>query len=153
MNASGAEKFEIGEPKGNAALSDTAQAIAPPKQTHRSRVTNGSALLPGIDGRSQWARRLRDVVELHIDDLGGRATVSEAERSIVRRIATLTVELERMESAFARDDGAKPADLALYQTTSNTLRRLLESIGIKRRVKDITPELHEYLAGRGEAAA
>src|SRR5690349_19554851 len=31
----------------------------------RSRITNGNALLPGVDGRSVWARRCRDVIDLH----------------------------------------------------------------------------------------
>src|SRR5690606_15935271 len=118
------------------------------KPSHRSAVTNGSALLPGVDGRSVWARRLRDVMALHLDDLGGPMAVSEAERSIIRRIATLTVELERMESVFAQDGKAAAADLDLYQRTSGNLRRLLEAVGIKRRPRDVTPRLSDYIEGR-----
>ena len=47
--------------------------IADPKQYGRSRVTNGSAILPGVDGRSVWARRFRDLMGLHLSDLGGDA--------------------------------------------------------------------------------
>ena len=35
--------------------------IARKKPTARSAVTNGRELLPGIDGRSQTARRYRDI--------------------------------------------------------------------------------------------
>jgi hypothetical protein len=34
-----------------------------PRSTARAAVTNGG-ILPGIDGRSTWARRLRDLVAL-----------------------------------------------------------------------------------------
>jgi hypothetical protein len=43
------------------------------KPTARSRVTNGRELLPGVDGRSLWVRRFRDVLALHVSDLGGEA--------------------------------------------------------------------------------
>jgi hypothetical protein len=41
-----------------------------------------------------------------------------------RRVATLTVELERMEVGFAVAGEAQPAQLELYQRTANSLRRL-----------------------------
>jgi hypothetical protein len=116
------------------------------KPQARSRVSNGSAVLPGVDGRSTWVRRLRDLISLHLSDLGGDDAVSEAERSIVRRVATLTVELERLELVFALAGEAKPEQIDLYQRTANSLRRLLESIGIKRVPRDVTPSVDAYLA-------
>ena len=41
-----------------------------------------------------------------------------------------------------------PDQLLLYQRTANSARRLLESVGLKRRAKDITPSLDEYLASK-----
>jgi hypothetical protein len=136
-------------------MSDTSPTVpaAKPTHTHRSRMTNGSELLAGVDGRSIWARRLRDLIDLHVSDLGGSDAISAAERSIVRRAATLTVELERMESRFALDGQASPEDLDLYQRTAGNLRRLLESLGMQRRAKDITPDLKSYVAARGQSAA
>src|SRR4051794_15393333 len=134
-------------------MSATIPGVATAKQTHRSRVTNGTALVAGVDGRSMWARRLRDLIELHIDDLGGIDAVSAAERSIVRRAATLTVELERLETTFALAGAALPQELDLYQRTAGNLRRLLEGLGLKRRAKDVTPDLRDYVATRaGEPA-
>src|SRR6478672_7710647 len=69
--------------------------------TAKSKLTNG-ATLPGVDGRSSWVRRLRDLMALHLSDLGGEAAVSEAEKSIIRRAATLTVVLERLELVFCQ---------------------------------------------------
>ncbi len=123
-------------------------AVAETKPTHRSRVSNGSAVLPGVDGRSTWVRRLRDLIESHIDDLGGEDHVSEAEKSIVRRAATLTVELERLEAKFAVAGEAAASDLDLYQRTAGNLRRLLEAVGLERRARSITPDLATYVSGK-----
>ncbi|MCQ0986491.1 hypothetical protein [Jiella marina] len=122
------------------------------KAAFRSRITNGSAVLPGVDGRSLWVRRLRDVIAAHVSDLGGPDAISEAEHSIIRRVATMTVELERMEAKFATKGEACAKDLDLYQRTAGNLRRLLEAIGMERRSKDVTPSLQTYMANR-EAAA
>jgi hypothetical protein len=121
--------------------------ITETKPTARSRLTNRSAVVIGVDGRSSWARRLRDVIELHLNDLGGPDAVSSAKRSIVRRAATLTVELERLESRFAQAGEADAADLDLYQRTAGNLRRLLEAVGLERVARDVTP-LQEYLEAK-----
>jgi hypothetical protein len=119
----------------------------------RSRVTNGTGLFVDAgDGRGPWARRMRDVIDLHLADLGGADVVSEAEASIVRRAATLTIELERLEARFSTSE-APPADLDLYQRTANSLRRLLEAVGLKRVPRDVTPSIGSYLASREPEAA
>jgi hypothetical protein len=123
------------------------------KSKARSKITNGKQLIAGIDGRSTWVRRLRDLIALHVNDLGGIEAVSAAERSIVQRAATLTVELERMESAFAAAGEASAQDIDLYQRTANSLRRLLESLGLQRRAKDVTPTLQTYIAARAAEKA
>jgi hypothetical protein len=113
--------------------------------TNRSRITNG-AVVDG-DGRSAWARRMRDLISLHLSDLGGEDNVSEAEKSIIRRVATLTVELERMEAVFAEAGEAQPEQLDLYQRAAGNLRRLLETIGLERRARPVQ-SLQEYLASK-----
>jgi hypothetical protein len=127
-------------------------AKARPRDPQRSRITNGSALLPGVDGRSAWIRRCKDVIESHLSDLGGEDNTSAAERSIVRRASVMTVELERMEAVFAVAGEAQPDQLDLYQRTANSLRRLLEAIGLQRRTRDVTPDPLEY-AARNEHAS
>src|SRR5215213_4957602 len=122
----------------------TSPKLAGGKLPGRSRITNGSHLLPGTDGRSVWARRFRDLLLLHQQDLGGEQAVSEAERSLIRRAAALTVELEHLELRFAENGGASPDELLLYGTTSNTLRRLLQTVGLQRRARDITPDPLRY---------
>lgn len=93
-------------------------------------------------------RRCRDLIESHVDDLGGAEAISEAERSIVRRAAVMTVELERLEASFAESGEADAATLDLYSRTAGNLRRLLEAVGLERRQRDLTPDLRGYLEAK-----
>jgi hypothetical protein len=112
------------------------------RDPQRSRITNGK-LLPGIvDERSAWVRRCKDVIASHLSDI---PDATAAERSIIRRASVLTVELERIEAKFATAGEANDYELDLYQRTANSLRRLLESVGLERRAKDIGPTLADYL--------
>jgi hypothetical protein len=123
---------------------DSPPVVGRPPRT-RSRISNGRALFDeGVDGRGSWPRRLRDLLQLHVSDLGGEDIVTAAERSIIRRVATISVELELLEKKFALGDGAAAADLALYLTAANTLRRLLEAVGLKRVARDVST-LSDYL--------
>ena len=97
---------------------------------------------------------MRDLIELHIDDLGGETNVSEAERAIVRRAAVLITELERLEAQFALGEGAPDIPhLDAYQRAAGNLRRLLEAVGLQRRSKDVTPTIDHYLAKRRAEAS
>jgi hypothetical protein len=118
-----------------------APEVAPRKG--RSRVTNGSILIPGVDGRSPWIRRCKDVIASHISDLGGIDNCSAAERSIVRRASVMTVELERLEAKFAKAGEADANELDQYARVAANLRRLLEAVGLQRRPRDISPTLSE----------
>jgi hypothetical protein len=126
-------------------------ATLPPAQ--RSAVTNGRLFATAIrDGRSGWSRRLQDLLSLDIADLGGEDMVSDAERSLIRRIATITVELEWIEQKFALSSkGPSAEELDMYLRGSNSLRRLLESIGLKRVARDVTPPTLDDIAAEIEA--
>jgi hypothetical protein len=111
----------------------------------RSRVTNGRDLLPNVDGRSTYARRLRDLIGLHVTDLGGVENCSTAERSLIQRVACISVELEHLESRFACAGGASTEDLLVYCSASGVLARLLGSLGLRRRPRDVSLDLTQYL--------
>lgn len=122
---------------------------APRKPTARSRVTNGSSLGEGIDGRTVWARRLRDVLEDYTDDLMlPRDSIPNSIKSMIRRAAVLTVELERAEAGFAENGKADPTALNEYQRTANSLRRLLESLNVKPPEKLMRGVTHTIENGR-----
>jgi hypothetical protein len=125
-----------------------------PGATGRSRVTNGKQLFVDstIAVDIKWQRRLRDIISLHTADLGGADIVSAAESSIIRRVATETVELELLEQRFAKKGtGASSEDLDLYARISNSLGRHLDRIGLKRVARDITPPTFEDIRAELDA--
>jgi hypothetical protein len=133
---------------------NTRPSIGTRPAAQRSRVTNGKALFAdGGDNRTAWARRFRDVQSIHEADLGGLAALSGAEASLIRRAAVLTIELERIEARFSKDDDPSPDALDLYQRMTNTLRRLLETLGIQRRPRDVAIDLRAYLASAARDGA
>ena len=97
------------------------------------------------DGNSPWARRQRDLITLHIADLGGEERLSENQLSLCRRAATLEIELEMLEGRLSL---GKVANLDLYNRLSGNLRRILESIGLERKPHDVTPSLQSYLQAK-----
>lgn len=121
---------------------------APMKPEARTRVGNGSAVLPGVDGRSIIARRYREILEALVSDMGGDP--SEAQQQIARRAATIAIDCEQQDAAAARGE---PLDVKTYTTASNSLRRLLESLGLERRARNVTPSVSEYIARKAAERA
>jgi hypothetical protein len=115
--------------------------VLPKKQ--RSRVTNGRSHFVTADARGPWARRFRDLVELHVADLGGEGLLSEAQKSLIRRAATIETELEKLEGQLALGD---PVNIDAYGRSAGQLRRILETLSLKRTARDVTPTLAEIAA-------
>ena len=115
-----------------------------PKPQGRSRVSNGSTpFLGDVDGRSEVARRYRDIYADLVEHLGGYPSVTED--MISKRAASLAVWCEQADSTLAAGGSL---DIAQYTTAANTLRRLLADLGLQARMKDVTPTLESYLARR-----
>ena len=66
--------------------------------------------------------------------MGGRDTLSEAQLSLVRRAAALECELEAQE---ARMSQGEPVNLDSFGRAASHLRRILETLGLERRPKQI----------------
>jgi hypothetical protein len=115
-------------------------SLTPPSASTRSKISNGTRILADTDHRSAPMRRYRDLIQAHVSDLGGEDAVSSAETVLIRRGAMLTLQAELMEARFAANDSeASPMQIEVYGRLCNTLRRLLESLGLERRVLDISP--------------
>lgn len=114
--------------------------VAKRPPTTRSRVGNGNALFPDVDGRSAEMRRYKDVFGQLVSDMGGDP--SEAQTIIARRAATLAVWCEGREAAMARGESF---DVGEFTTATNALRRLLTDLGLERRAKNVTPTIAEYV--------
>ncbi len=126
---------------------------AKPKRP-QSRVTaqarkGVTTWLENRDKRGPVARRFRDLVGEITTDCGGPSALSENQRQIIRRIASLSVWCESQEARMA--DGEE-IDINEFQRTSNSLRRLCESIGLERRARDVTPSLAKYLEAKRTSA-
>lgn len=119
-------------------------------------VTVDRACLPGVDGRSTWARLFRAEVRALTAHLGGDDRISEPHRMLIRRAATYEAELVQLELelAQARADGAEVADskLDLYQRITNSQRRVLEAIGLTRQAFDTQPDLSSYVQAKAKPA-
>ncbi|MBZ9774390.1 hypothetical protein [Mesorhizobium sp. CO1-1-8] len=68
----------------------------------------------------------------HVQDLGGPKHVTQSQFALIRAAATTTIILEKWELQFATEGTVNIADLLGYQTTLNTLRRVLETLGLGR---------------------
>lgn len=117
------------------------------KSKQRTRIGNGTDLLPDVDGRSPMVRRIRELLDQFIADMGGDP--SEAKRTIAKRAATLIVWCESAESKMANGE---ELDIGTFTTAANTLRRLLVDVGLERHARDVTPSFADELR-RGGASA
>ena len=115
------------------------------KPTARTRVSNGAEILPGIDGRSLVGRRYRDIAAAMVADAGGEDRCSETKIQLIRRFSAAAVLAEAMEADLAN---GKQIDLNEHSLLSSTLVRIASRIGINRIPKNLTPNLHDYIAER-----
>lgn len=116
----------------------------------RSALSNGTTLFGGdVDLRGSWVRRFRDLLHGYHSDLGGEDFLSEGQRALVRRAAMLQLQLEMIETHWAETNDGRASMLQLhrYQTASNSLRRLVETLDLHRgpKVRDITPRALDLL--------
>jgi hypothetical protein len=123
------------------------------KNTNRSAVSNGR-LLAGVDLRSATARRFRDLVQAHVADLGGPEGLSELQRQLIRRVATMAVACEQIEGRMAGGETLDLPTLELYGRYVDRMSRAINKLGLKRATP---PEqtLEQYLAkkhGQREAS-
>jgi hypothetical protein len=74
----------------------------------------------GGDGRGAWVRRWRDLADLHMIDRGGPDYLSEGQKSLCRRAATLDVNLEQLE---ARGKASTSTSTTGWRATSDATSR------------------------------
>jgi hypothetical protein len=135
------------------------QAVRRPAQPsrlakeHRVKRTYNNGMPPRVvptrnnTGMSstKWYALIRTLHAELIASLGGIENVSPQENMLVMRAVTLDVECRRRERLFARAGYIDDDALCVYQTATNSLRRTLESLGLKKRMRDVTPSLSDIL--------
>lgn len=125
-------------------MSPKSTPLAARKPEAKSRVSNGSDVLPGVDGRSRVARRYRDISAAIAVDQGGAHHISETKHQLIRRFAAAAVLAEAMEAQLANGE---PIDIGEHALLTSTLVRIAQRIGIDRRAKNIVPDLRDYIEG------
>ena len=118
------------------------------KQRTRSAVTNGKRLFVQRTGDTRWARRFRDILYEITSDLGGPDILSEGQRQLARRAATLAVECERLEGEMA---AGHEADLHRYGQLTDRIGRTFHRLGLKRQARDVTPTLGQLIRADQDA--
>src|SRR5690349_14535733 len=101
----------------------TAQVSTKKTRARRSAVTTGRRQFVVGDGRSAWALRYSDLVQQHVEDLGGAESISSAQLSLARRAATIECHLEDMEGRLSLGDSI---DLDLFVRATGALNRVLK---------------------------
>jgi hypothetical protein len=113
----------------------------------RSAVSNGGRVFLEADvGNGPVARRMRDLIAEICCDISptGVQDLSEGQRQLVRRAATLSVQCEVIECAVAKGERV---DMDAYGVMCDRLGRTFNRLGLKRvRKEDQVPDLQEYLA-------
>jgi hypothetical protein len=115
----------------------------------RSAVSNGSRLFVERPGNA-WARRFADVLAEIISDLGGPDRLSEGQRQLARRCATIAIACERMEGEAA---AGEKIDIDAFGQLTDRLGRAFQRLGLRRTLRDVTPNVRDYLRSIAEEEA
>jgi hypothetical protein len=91
-----------------------------------------------------WAKRFRAVLhDIVADDLEGATNLTEGQRQLARRCATLAVTCERLENDAA---GGKEIDLVIFGMLVDRLgRTLTRLLNLKRPHRDKGPSLGDLI--------
>jgi len=121
-------------------MAETSAQMTRPKPQGATRMGTQGTILAGVDMRTHGGRRFKELCADLVDHLGNDPTAPQL--AIIRRAAALGVWCEQAEAEQAQ---GKELDVAAYTTATNTLRRLLSDLGLERRARDVTPDLHSYI--------
>lgn len=129
-------------------MSDTA-TLAPTGQMNRRdrrhladelRIRTRFLTLADLDRRTNAYKRTQSLISEMTADLGGDSEITTAQRLLIGRAAIAAVMTEDQEVKFLAGGVVDPA---IHATLSNSLRRLLEAIGISRVPRDVSPSLDQ----------
>jgi hypothetical protein len=93
-------------------------------------------------GDTAWSRRFRDLLAEIVSDLGGSDRLSEGQRQLARRCATISLECEKIE---AHAVAGEEIDLDCYGQLTDRLGRAFQRLGLRRHPRDVTPDLRSYV--------
>jgi hypothetical protein len=103
--------------------------------------------LRDLDGRSRAVSKCNELRAALETDLGGADTLTTAQSQLVQRAALIGVQLEDFETRWILGEAIEFTD---YMTGVNVQRRVLTTLGLERRARDVgrSATLQEYLSAR-----
>lgn len=123
----------------------TSSALAGPSPVSRSRITNGSSLLAGIDGRTGLARRYRDLITALT--MEAPAPITEAMRLQIRAAASMQAHVEFLTARMIRGEHVPSEEMT--RATNGAIRALASlSRRAPVRKRPSAAGLTSYLSGR-----
>jgi hypothetical protein len=127
-------------PAGDAARGDSSGSIKPRLARHGwIRFLT----LKDLDARSRAASFTRNLASALESDLGGDPSIGQ--KQLVQRAAILSAICEDFETRHLLGE---PIELVDYLTTTNVLRRVLATLGLERKAREVGPTLDQYLRSR-----
>lgn len=130
-------------------MSEISESVS--AQMSKRRSTKGqrcSVDLPGVgrvDGRTREAQHYGLLVADIAGDLGGLEDLSRAELELVRRAAGLAVLAGVAEAKLLAGDDIDVSELV---AVGNAQRRILATLGLGRRTKDVVPDLQSWITSK-----
>lgn len=127
-------------------MTATSRKMTKPKPQGATRMGTQGTILQGVDMRTHGGRRFKELCADLVHHLESDPTAPQL--AIIRRAAALAVWCEQAETEQAQGGDL---DVASYTTATNALRRLLVDLGLERKARDVTPDLHSYIAAKAQA--
>jgi hypothetical protein len=124
--------------RGRRPRDGTAHDGAAPEYTPRCRD-----LVP-LGDRSGSARFFRKMVKDVESDLGGRRFLSRIEAELIRAFCGAATMLQYQNVQLALGETSE-IDPTAYATLASTMLRIGSRLGLRRRSKDVSPTLDDYL--------
>ncbi len=101
--------------------------------------------LADLDQRTAAAKAAQSLRRALAADLGGLDELSAAQIALVDNAALLGAALGDLGARFL---AGKDADLTEFVVLANSQRRMLTTLGLERRAKDVTPMLRDYIQSK-----
>jgi hypothetical protein len=103
--------------------------------------------LDQLDQRSAACAAARELIATLSADLGGEDQLSAGEKQLVQRAALTGAIVADFEARWV---AGQPVELGDYLAAVNVQRRVLATLGLRRRPRDVTPDPLDY--GREQAS-
>lgn len=115
------------------------------RKRRRTKVTLPTTAT--LDLRTRAGKLYLATRDAIIADLGGRDELSRAELELIDRAAGLATRLNAADAEML-EGGPQSLAASEYATLANSLNRILSTLGLKRRPRDVTPSFRDYIASK-----